>query len=155
MAWVSKSYLAELVGYKQVYGARLEEHHGALVSCSDALAGAKATADQQQRDSEMKLREAHARIAPLARDVAARDLTIRGAAEERGAALEAVGVLATDGDADVLRRVVVQHIVDGLRSGSAAAADQVRSLQSELWLANVSVDADVKALLDAAQESAP
>jgi polyhydroxyalkanoate synthesis regulator phasin len=90
------------------------------------------------------------RVEQLEQQVAVRDLTHRGLAEERDAALETVGILATDGDTDVLRRVVVDHIATNLRSTSPAAADLARALQSELWLAGVGVDADVKTALDGA-----
>jgi hypothetical protein len=90
------------------------------------------------------------RIADLERDVDARDLTHRSLAEERDTALETVGLLAADGETDVLRRVVVDHIASGLRSTSPGAADLARALQSELWLAGLSVDADINAAIGGA-----
>jgi hypothetical protein len=47
---------------------------------------------------------------------------------------------------DILRRVVVQHIVDGLRSGDPVAAAMARSLMTELDVAGLDVAAAVNAL---------
>jgi hypothetical protein len=46
-----------------------------------------------------------------------------------------------------MRRVVVDHIVEGLTSGSTSAVFHARALQTEMDLAGVSVDAEVKAAL--------
>jgi hypothetical protein len=128
-------------------------HDREVADLSNALKRARADARRvgEEKDTLYDNNQRHlARIAELERDIAARDLTHRGLAEERDAALETVGILATDGDTDVLRRVVVDHIATNLRSPSSVAADLARALQSELWLAGVGVDADVKTALDGA-----
>ncbi len=47
---------------------------------------------------------------------------------------------------DILKRVVVRHIVDGLHSGNPIAAALARSLMTELDAAGLPVDTAVDAL---------
>jgi hypothetical protein len=53
----------------------------------------------------------------------------------------------------VFRAVVAQHIADGVTSRNPAAAVLARSLQTELDLAGVNIDADVKAATECKQVS--
>jgi hypothetical protein len=46
---------------------------------------------------------------------------------------------------DILRKVVAQHILDGLHSGNPAAADLARSLMTELDVAGLDITATVNA----------
>lgn len=114
---------------------------GALKLSQAATGRALAEKDTLYGNNQRHLK----RIADLERDVDARDLTHRSLAEERDAALETVGLLAADGETDVLRRVVVRHIADGLAQPEIAV--QALSLMTELNEAGLSVDADVKAAI--------
>lgn len=52
---------------------------------------------------------------------------------------------STPSEFDILRQVVVQHIVDGQMSGSPAAAALSQSLITELDAAGLDITADINA----------
>ena len=56
------------------------------------------------------------------------------------------GPLEEPSELDIIRRVVVQHVADGLHSGNEVAAALARSLVTELDAAGIDISTAVNAL---------
>lgn len=132
--------LEELQIRAQTLADLLDAHHGQQVSCSGALDIARAATVKAVRLAE----EANARAARAEQQVADRDVENITLAKEMETAVEALS-LASD-TIVTLRRVVAEHIAEGLDHASTSALQRARILQSEMDLAGCPVDQDVKVL---------